>query len=112
MAATATRLVCAWCGRALSQPAGVGRQRRYCMQSCRQRAYEQRRQVHQRGLPPDAVVLSANEAAGLADRLFRLRCAAEDLVTAVFEGAELGDLERLGRELADAARDLERLRSA
>ena len=94
----------------MSQPAGAGRQRQYCMQSCRQRAYEQRRQVHRHGLPPDAVVLSADEAAGLADRLFRLRCAAEDLVTAASEGAGSGELAQLGRELADAARDLERLR--
>lgn len=34
--------LCEWCGGQVRQP-GVGRQRRYCRQSCRQRAYEERR---------------------------------------------------------------------
>lgn len=62
------------------------------------------------GLPADAVVLSADEVTDLADRVFRLRCAAEDLLTALAEGARPGELEPLGRELAEAARTLERLR--
>lgn len=68
--------------------------------------------MRQHGLPPDAIVLSAEEAAGLADRLFELRCAAEDLVMALSEGAGLVELQQLGRELAEAARNLERLRSS
>lgn len=45
-------------------------------------------------LPADAVVLSAEEAANLCDRVYQVRCAAEDVVTALGEGAdatELGD---------------------
>lgn len=49
-------------------------------------------------LPADAVVLTAEEAAELSDRVFQVRCAAEDVATAVDEGAQPGEL----RELCDA----------
>ena len=39
-------------------------------------------------VPPDSVVLSADEAAELADRVYQVRCAAEDVATAVDEGAD------------------------
>lgn len=62
------------------------------------------------GLPEDAVVLSADEVAALQDRLFRLRCAAEDVVTAATDGADGGELRELAGEVARDARDLEQLR--
>jgi hypothetical protein len=80
---------------------GLGRRRQYCRQSCRQRAYEQRASISgARGvsLPPDAVVLSADEAADLSDRVYQVRCAAEDVATALNEGAGATEL----RELCDA----------
>ena len=49
-------------------------------------------------MPPDAVVLSADEAADLSDRVYQVRCAAEDVATALDEGAEAIEL----RELCDA----------
>jgi hypothetical protein len=49
-------------------------------------------------VPEDAVVLSAEEAAQLSDRVFQVRCAAEDVATAVDEGADGAEL----RELCDA----------
>jgi hypothetical protein len=49
-------------------------------------------------LAPDSVVLTADEAAQLSDRVFQVRCAAEDVATAVDEGAEGTEL----RELCDA----------
>lgn len=49
-------------------------------------------------LAPDAVVLTADEAAELADRVYQVRCAAEDVATAVDEGAQPTEL----RELCDA----------
>jgi hypothetical protein len=104
---------CAWCGRALpeeSKDGRTGRRRRYCAQPCRQRAYERRSAVVRGGLPEDAVVLSATEIADLQDRLFQLRCAAEDVVTAVDDGAAVAELRELAAGLADTARDLERLR--
>jgi len=80
---------CRWCGREVAD-SGLGRRRQYCRQSCRQRAYEQRAQIKGTSVPPDSVVLSAEEAAELSDRLYQVRCAAEDVATAIDEGADRG----------------------
>lgn len=88
---------CRWCGREVADP-GMGRRRQYCRQSCRQRAYEHRAAVKGTTLPDDAVVLSADEAERLSDRVYQLRCAAEDVSIAVDEGAAKSEL----RELCDA----------
>jgi hypothetical protein len=101
---------CAWCGRRLPDSGRIGRPRRYCAQPCRQRAYERRAAVQRGGLPEDAVVLSAGELADLQDRLFQLRCAAEDIATAAEDGAARAELRRMAGELVDTARGLERLR--
>jgi hypothetical protein len=53
---------------------------------------------------PDAVVLSADEAAQLADRVYQVRCAAEDVAIAVEEGAETAELRELCSALIDAAK--------
>jgi hypothetical protein len=55
-------------------------------------------------VPPDAVVLSADEAAELSDRVFQVRCAAEDVATAVDEGADGSELRDLCDALIRAAR--------
>lgn len=101
---------CGWCGRRLENTAAKGRRRRYCGQSCRQRAYERRTAVQRSGLPEDAVVLSDTELAALQDRLFQLRCAAEDVVTAVDDGVTIDELRGMALALAHSAQDLERLR--
>jgi hypothetical protein len=54
-------------------------------------------------LPADAVVLSADEAADLADRVYQLRCAAEDVATALDEGVEATELRDLCAALVRAA---------
>lgn len=84
--------------------AGVGRRRQYCRQSCRQRAYEQRALVKGTSLAPDSVVLTAAEAAELSDRVFEVRCAAEDVATAIDEGAEQSELRQLCDALMRAAK--------
>jgi hypothetical protein len=85
----------------------MGRRRQYCRQSCRQRAYEQRASIN-RGeagaLPADAVVLSADDAADLSDRVYQVRCAAEDVATALDEGAAAAELRELCEVLIHAAR--------
>ncbi len=101
---------CGWCGQRLPEDGKVGRPRRYCSQSCRQRAYERRSAVQRGGLPEDAVVLSAAELADLQDRLFQLRCAAEDVVTAADDGAAPGELKSLAAAVVENAHGLERLR--
>jgi hypothetical protein len=82
--------------------AGMGRRRQYCRQSCRQRAYEQRALVKGTAVPADAVVLSAAEAAELSDRVYQVRCAAEDVATAVEEGAPAAELRQLCEALLSA----------
>jgi hypothetical protein len=101
---------CLWCGRELPAADKVGRRRRYCAQACRQRAYENRNALHRGELPPDAVVLSVDERNDLADRLYQVRCAAEDVATALGEGAQRDELELLVAELLVAARSAERIR--
>ncbi|MGQ0838984.1 hypothetical protein [Actinokineospora sp.] len=101
---------CGWCGRQLPGDEGAGRPRRYCAQSCRQRAYERRTAVQRGGLPEDTVVLSAAELADLQDRLFQLRCAAEDVVTAAQDGATSAELRTLAEAIKISAKGLERLR--
>lgn len=84
----------------------MGRRRQYCRQSCRQRAYEQRASLNRNGaasVADDAVVLSAEEAADLSDRVYQVRCAAEDVATAVDEGAATTELRQLCDALIQAA---------
>lgn len=88
----------------------MGRRRKYCKRSCRQRAYEQRALVVGTSIPEDAVILSAGDVADFGDRMFALRCAAEDLATAVTENAAHDTLVGLSDELLTLARDAERLR--
>jgi hypothetical protein len=82
----------------------MGRRRQYCRQSCRQRAYEQRALVKGTSLAPDSVVLTAEEATQLSDRVYQVRCAAEDLATAVDEGAASDELRQLCDALMVAAK--------
>lgn len=49
-------------------------------------------------------MLTAAEAADLSDRVFEVRCAAEDVATAVDEGADGPELRRLCDALLRAAR--------
>lgn len=56
------------------------------------------------------MVLSAAELTDLQDRLFQLRCAAEDVVTAAEDGAAPGELKDLAAQVVRSAHSLERLR--
>lgn len=55
-------------------------------------------------LAPDAVVLSADEATQLSDRVYQVRCAAEDVAIAVEEGARPAELRELCDALMSAAK--------
>ena len=55
-------------------------------------------------LAPDSVVLTADEAAELSDRVYQVRCAAEDVATAIDEGAEPTELRELCDALMQAAK--------
>ena len=56
------------------------------------------------------MVLSEAESADLMDRMFQLRCACEDLRTALLEGEDPAGLARMTDDLVAAARRAERLR--
>lgn len=51
------------------------------------------------------MVLTAGEAAELSDRVYQVRCAAEDVATAVDEGAPPAQVRELCEVLLKAARD-------
>jgi len=95
----------------------MGRRRQYCRQSCRQRAYEQRASLARGGAgavlawPADAVVLSPDDVADLSDRVYQVRCAAEDVATALDEGAGAAELRELCDALILAARAADGWRS-
>lgn len=61
-------------------------------------------------LPAGTVVLSEAESTDLMDRMFQLRCACEDLRTAIAEGEDPAELARMSEDLVAAARRAERLR--
>jgi Lon protease-like protein len=61
-------------------------------------------------LPADVVVISAAERDDLADRLFQMLCAAEDVATALAESASRAELADLVEALLSAAHAAERLR--
>ncbi len=56
------------------------------------------------------MVLSARQLSNLQDSLFQVRCAAEDVATAVREGAESSEVDQLCTELVVMARKIEKLR--
>lgn len=53
---------------------------------------------------PDSVVLTADEASELSDRVYQVRCAAEDVAIAVEEGAAGAELRQLCHALMRAAK--------
>jgi hypothetical protein len=55
-------------------------------------------------LAPDSVVLTADEASELSDRVYQVRCAAEDVAIAIEEGAEGPELRQLCDALMRAAK--------
>ena len=62
-------------------------------------------------IPADAMILSAAEVEAFGDRMFpELRCAAEDLATAIAEDVSRAQLRDMAGALLDVARDAERLR--
>ncbi|MCS4489362.1 hypothetical protein N7326_00290 [Corynebacterium sp. ES2794-CONJ1] len=102
-------LACQWCGTEIEKPLR-GRPRKYCSQSCRQRAYEQRNAVVGTVISSEAVIITPDRAHQLQDSLFELRCAAEDIQTAVAEGAHPDEVAALCAELVGISKSIEQLR--
>ncbi|MEH0146092.1 hypothetical protein V6D40_00225 [Corynebacterium sp. Q4381] len=102
--------VCQWCGRELAEQQGRGRKRKYCGPSCKQRAYEHRNSVSNTGITEGSIVLRPERVDEIRDELYELRCAAEDVQTAVTEGAEPSEIRHLCDELVTLAVRIEKLR--
>ncbi|MEJ5927315.1 hypothetical protein WG915_01630 [Corynebacterium sp. H128] len=102
-------VTCAWCGKQIDA-SGRGRPKKYCGQSCRQRAYEQRSNVAGTSIPAEAVILRPEKVSQLKDSLFELRCSAEDIATAASEGATGEELRELCEDLVELTRAIEKLR--
>lgn len=56
------------------------------------------------------MVLSSAELSDLQDRLFQLRCAAEDVVSAAEDGVDHAELSRMAAQVLSVAGELERIR--
>lgn len=95
---------CQYCGKEIQLTPGRGRPRKYCGDSCKQRAYEARH-------PAQGSLNGSRRIQGdtLRDKLFELRCAAEDIATATQEGAVADEIQSLCEELVTMAKKLERL---
>ncbi len=94
---------CQWCGRELTFLVGRGRPRRYCRQSCRQRAYELRQRQLAGTLRSNEVPISLTHFERLRDGVYRLTTALEDVD---LDLAEDGDYEAAFRHLYEAATEL------
>jgi hypothetical protein len=88
---------CEWCGRGFEVAAGVGRPRRYCRRSCRQRAYESRRRSSELGLGEAELIMARADLEELRDALYVLEAAVEDVERDVAEAGD--DPEELRRAL-------------
>lgn len=100
---------CLWCGKPIVNQ-GRGRPKKYCSSSCKQRAYEKRVALKDFSDNDRALTLSPERAVKLHDGLFELRCSAEDIATAVAEGAPASEVRHLCEELVGIARRVEELR--
>lgn len=105
---TKASALCQWCGAELAEQEGRGRRRKYCSDSCKQRAYEHRNNVAVTPAARRETSMTQARASKLHDRLFQLRCAAEDIATAVDENADSREIEALCTELVTMAKEIER----
>jgi hypothetical protein len=84
----------------------VGRPRRYCRRSCRQRDYEARRRASELGLGESELILARHQFDAVADALFVLEAAIEDVEGDLSRSAELADYRAAVTWLLDAAKPL------
>jgi hypothetical protein len=94
----------------LTVRAGPGRPRRYCRQSCRQRAHEARRRAAELGLAEHELVVARAELDALYDQLYVLECAVEDVDRDLRASATKRDYEEALGWILEAARPLGSLR--
>ncbi len=89
---------CEWCQQPLGALNKKGRRRRYCSQSCRQRAYQSRKRSRQLGLGDGELVVSSLLIARMNQRLQAL-----DEALSEAEGANLQSIDVRVARLCEAA---------
>ena len=98
---------CAWCGRRFEvADRAVGRPRRYCRRSCRQRDFEARRRAAELGLAETDLVVARTELSRLDDMLYVLACAVEDVERDLAGEHDGQDVRRALDWLMEAAQPL------
>jgi len=91
---------CEHCGRPFEVGANLGRPRKYCRRSCRQRAFEARRHLGELGWGEVRIRRASRELAELEDLVDRVRGIVEELRADVEDDAQvdgprlLSNLER------------------
>ncbi|MCB2223901.1 MAG: hypothetical protein KQH83_06955 [Actinobacteria bacterium] len=95
---------CAWCGGAIPDTGSVGRPRRYCRRSHRQRAFEARRSGRARGLGAGEAVVRAEALRALGDARYLLEAALDDTTSDL--AADPGEAASAYDALAAAAREV------
>lgn len=103
---------CSWCRRPLPGAARTGRPRRYCRQSCRQRAFEARRRADEVGLTESELVVTRAERDALQDALYVLEAAVEDVDRDLAASDTEADVRSALAWLLSAARPVLELRSS
>ena len=97
---------CGWCNRPSPELAGVGRPRRFCSRTHRQRAYEARRRADQLQIPAGQIIVSEDDLGMLHDRLYRLETAVQDVDADLVDRSGLRAYREALDHLLEAARDL------
>jgi hypothetical protein len=101
---------CGWCGRPIVESGALGRPRRFCRSSCRQRAYETRRRAAEVGLSETELVVARTRLDQLHDLLYVLECAVEDVERDLTPTATRAEYREALDWLLEAARPLKDLR--
>lgn len=94
---------CEHCGRGFERPVGVGRPRRYCRRSCRQRAYERRRHDGDQAWGDRRIIELGRQLAAHEDAIDRVRWLADQLDRDAREERPC-DAGELARRLDEALR--------
>ena len=88
---------CTYCHRPMEAASGVGRPRRYCRRSCRQRAFERRRRDRELAWGEDRVLELVHRHEQLSDRVAMVEDVVNELRQDLGDGVELDVDEVIAR---------------
>lgn len=99
------KLRCEWCRRPIASKS-LGRPRRYCRQSCRQRSYEARQQHQTLGLSESELIVTRQALESLLDQIYVLQAAVEDVDRDLEASDDPAEAQHALKWLLEAARPL------